>query len=166
MGEKNYPVVYAVMRIADEPTWAGEEAVAYIASKAYLVCDRVLYSGNGDVKHKFDVVFPYPYGRLKDVKEENKEYPLFNINSGECVNNDTVDVIFSSFEDAKAEADKLNEEVLKKYLSFYPASKQTAAKDNYNKYIPFDAAIETAIENITSDMTVSELEKPKVKVKE
>ena len=39
-------------------------------------------------------------------------------------------------------------------------------KDNYNKYIPFDVAIENAIELITSDMKLTEIEKPKVKVKE
>ena len=166
MKNKNYPVVYAVMKIADEPTWAGEENTAYIASKAYLVCEKISYSGNGDIKHRFEVVFPYPYGNLKEIKEENKEYPLFNISNGECTNNDTVEVIFSSFEEAQAEAEKLNEGLLKKYLSFYPASKQTAAKDNFNKYIPFDEAVENAIELITADMVVSELEKPKVKVKE
>ena len=166
MEKNNYPIVYAVMRIADEPTFAGEENVAYIASKAYLVCEKIMYSGDGELKHQFEVVFPYPYSSLKEIKEENKEYPLFNINSGECVNSDTVDVIFSSFEEAQLHAEELNDGLLKKYLSFYPASKQTAAKDNFNKYIPFDAALETAIENITADMNVSELEKPKVKVKE
>lgn len=166
MKKNNYPIVYAVMKLADEPTWAGEENVYYIASKAYLVCEKIVYTGDGELNHKFEVVFPYPYNNLKEIKEENKEYPLFNINSGECVNCEPVDVIFSNFEEAQLHAEKLNEELLRKYLSFYPATKQTAARDNFNKYIPFDEAIENAIELITSDMKLTEIEKPKVKVKE
>lgn len=165
MEKNNYPVVYAVMRIADEPTWAGEEAVAYIASKAHLVCEKLSHSGNGEMKHEFEVVFPYPYGKLKEIKEENKEYPRFDSRSGECINSEKVDKIYSTFEEAKEDADKLNEGLLNKFLSFYPASKKTTARDNYSKYSPFDEAIENAIELITSDMTVSEMEQPKVKIK-
>ena len=158
--ENNYPIVYAVMELLD----GKGDKVVYVPSKAYLVGDNIVYYFNGKSKRSYNVVFPFPYRYIKEIRKDNRDYPMFKSGTDVPWNAKAVDSIFNNFGETKVKADELNKQLLRDHLSVYPASQVEQALEDYYKYLPYDRGIEELIQELTMDMVVTQIEeKRKVK---
>ena len=159
----NYPVVYAVMELTDYADWAGEDTIAFIASKAYLIGEKTKYNSEGIMESEYEVVFPYR--NIESVKVGNRHYPEFGIRN-ECYNSVKVNSIFTDIESGREEAEIKNQKLLADVLRVYPSFRKKAVTIDFYKRLQQAKVLEECIETAASDMTIAEIEMPKKKVKE
>ncbi len=112
----NYPIRYAAMPIIKQVGWSHGlnelereyGVVAYIASKCYLVTERVTHKENGESIKDYEVVFPYQY---RDFSIWQKKLPSFNLYTETCTNKSLVDNVFLNYEEAIDDVSKKNKEL-------------------------------------------------------
>ena len=160
---KDYPIVYTLMKITDYTDWDVEETVGYVVSKAYLVSENVIYSGDGNIHSKYSVVFPYH--SINDIKLNKRHYPEYGIgNHEECYNSSTVDILYSSFEEADLQATILNKELLDNYCRKCSFDAMKEARAEFRNIQQKYKVLEELIQESTTDMCI-EPKQVKVKVK-
>ena len=167
--KNNYPIKYAVMPIIEQTGWypglheleREYGVVCYIVSKCYVVGREEKYNRNGNTLCNYKVVFPYKKDNLH--RYLLRVEPSYNCD-GKCSNSITVDKVFDSFEEAKEEAKKKNEEIVKRKISFLHCDDnflqnvsllRKEQEEKINKY----RKIERLMEKNSSDLVVNDIVK-------
>lgn len=116
----NYPIVYAVMPIKHQTKCivGSNDVTCYIVSKCHLIGKKTIYKADGKIKDEYEVVFPYQ----RNDNYWKYEEPSYNLMNGRCINSDSVDAVFDSYEKALEYRDRLNQELYEKTWSSLPIS--------------------------------------------
>ncbi len=160
----NYPIVYTLMKITDYTDWDVEETVGYVATKAHLVSEKVVYSGDGTKHRNYNVVFPYR--NINDIREQKRQYPEYGIgNHNECYNSTVVYNLYDSFEEAEEHAAILNKELVDNYCKKCSLDALKAARAEFRNIQQKYKIFEELLKEATDDMHVLDMEKYKIKEK-
>lgn len=174
----NYPVKYAIMGVFEQSGWnyglneleRNYEVVANIALKCYVIGERRKYHKDGSNSVKYEIVFLYNRASLDNYLLFKINYPEYNLFTNECINATFVNTIYNTFEEAKEEARKANEEILNRKLIGLPFSsdyKERLAKSEteYKEVLAKYQRIEDDIEAKTKDAKITNLESEEIVTK-
>ncbi len=163
--KNNYPIKYAVMPMVEQVGWIyglnelerEYEEACYIASKCFVVAEKVEYLQNGEAEKSYEVVFPFESLNY-DGSIVRKE-PTYNIN-GYCNNCTKVNKVFDTFAEAKKEALKKNEKLLYKAIGRLAYSKEFTEnvkkeKEEYYRRQERYETLEKKIQNETKDLLLN-----------
>ena len=154
--KNNYPIRYALMPIEIYGN-QGYEVLVYLVSKCFVTSETKRYLQNGEQSLEYMVVFPY--------KREENQNSFVRVEpriheSSQCLNAVSVEKIFMSFQEAKQEAEKKNEDLLRgknMFLSPYQKNQQEVIQA---KMLSYYYKLEEKIEKNTTDLNVNSSAKP------
>lgn len=164
--KNNYPIKYTAMPIIEQTGWNSGlnelereyGVVCYIVSKCYVVGREEKYNRYGNTECKYKVVFPYEKDNLhRCLSRVEPDYDFY----GRCSNSINVDKVFDSFEEAREDAKKKNEKIIKKKISFLHCDDnflenvsllRKEQEEKVNKY----RKIERMMEKNSSDLVVND----------
>ena len=164
--KNNYPIKYAVMPIIEQTGWSPGlnelereyGVVCYIVSKWYVVSREETYNVYGNIGCKYKFVFPYKKDNLhRYLLRVEPSYNCYD----KCSNATTVDKVFDSFEEARADAEKKNKKIVNKKISFLHCDDdflqnvsllRKEQEEKVNKY----RKIERMMEKNSSDLVVND----------
>lgn len=163
-----FPIKYAIMELYEPDGWTscgyGEriyKLCGYIVSKAYLIERNTKY-GIGSEKDfitSFDVVFPFDIqDPEKRYGEYEKQEPEFNCN-GNCHNSVSVSSVFNSYDKAKKIAEKKNDELFLREVTYFSIEKikneSEKIKKNFYERIEEYGKCEEKIAKLTESMIIT-----------
>ena len=137
------------------------EVVANIVVKCYVVGERIKYFNDGSRSIKYEVVFLYRES-MEAYQLFKINYPEYNLFTNECTNSVFVPTLFNTFSEAKAMANKANDEILDKKIMrihFGKSLKDDIAKieEEHNKTLTKYQIVEEDLEDKTKDVEITEL---------
>lgn len=160
----NYPIRYAVRPMIEQVGWSHGlnelerryDAVAYIASKCYVVEKKEEYLESGEKNIEYSVVFPFKQDSDGDYLRQE---PEFNLMHGGCINNHFVCKVFMTRQEAMEEAQKMNTEIVRRKiaaLTYNADFKENVAniREEQEEKLEYYKFLEEMTEIRTSDLVV------------
>lgn len=158
-----YPIKYTVMPIEQQISWSPGlnelkreyEVVVHIVSKCYVIGERKEYDKDGNLKIKYEVVFPYSKEEFEYYGQFRPSVPEYNIYS-QCINSVFVEQLFNHFEEALVVAEKANNTILAEQKYYASCDRFEAIKQKYLKILSKYKMIEEKIEKETQHFQVTQ----------
>lgn len=138
--EVKYPVYYAVQRMEHYSKFEGFLLIGFIVSKCWVINVVKNYSKNGDSEIIYKVFFPYSYCSIYNgLKTFNKDGTVMLIPSENETSTVRLTNIYTSYEEAKKEADWQNSKMCVSELALIPT---LDIKKNENRQKELDENLE------------------------